>query len=204
MDDDEFDDRDKISDPDWDRYLVGSQGTPPVGDPTRWGAQYESQLTDANSVGPTGNLTPQILQISSRDSYARSWSMIGTLTLPLATWNALQIVAQLEITMGVGQAQLLHVIPLFYPAGTFGAAATPFAAGGLCLSQLNYYGGPYSEVQADGLLYTRSFAIIGGLVGQSLAVRVRYLAAPFPPTTGFPTAARVSMLVTPYAAGTGL
>lgn len=199
-----------IHPPDWDRYQVTKDGAvAPVGDPTRWGAQVFTPLTVAEQI----STTPQILQISTRDGYARAWSILGTLTLPFATWNATQmniaggIQVELLLTLGVGQVQIEHSIMLLNSGGTYGSLAVPFGPGGLCLSQFFTLGGPYNEIDSTNAATgnvdeTRAFAIVGGLVGQSIAIRARYRYFFVP--AGYPTVARLALITTPYAAGEGL
>jgi hypothetical protein len=198
--------------PDWERFKVTRDGVgAPVGDPTRWGAQVFTALDDNNALVST----PQILQLSTRDGYARSWSLLGTLTLPLVTWLNADLIVQLEIVMGVGQVQITHAILLFLPAITTPPVPQPASPrGGLCLTQYYAYGGPYNgigEASSAGLLQNqaRAFAVVGGLVGQSISIRATYqiqgaTATGLPPTPGLPTVSRLALIVTPYAAGEGL
>jgi hypothetical protein len=193
-----------IHDPDWERYKVTKDGTnAPVGDPTRWGAQVFTPLHD---LFPTEFVTPQILQLATRDGYSRSWSLIGTLTMPTATWNGASSQCLLDLTLGVGQIQIAQSIVL-YDAGN-PSAVPPLAPGGLCRTQHSTLGGPYASIlennPASNANESRSFAIVGGLIGQSISIRARYQNSGFPPTAGFPTTARLCMIVTPYAAGEGL
>ena len=183
-----------IHPPDWDRFLVTKDGVgAPVGDPIRWGAQVSTPLAD---TGIQFTNTAQILQVATRDGYSRSWSAIGTLTMPAASWLGNDWDCVLFLTLGVGQIQISQMIPLYL-------GLSPNPPGGLCVTQHVNSGGPYGSVLA-GTLETRSFAIIGGLLGQSFAIRARYAASAFPPTSGWPTTAALSIMVAPYAAGEGL
>ena len=196
-----------IHDPDWERYKVTKDGvSAPVGDPTRWGAQIFVPLDDA-----VPELTsPQILQVSTRDAYSRSWTVLGTLTLPKVTWNTADLFVELLITLGVGQVQVTHAIVLMHPANVLPPAGLPsIGRGGLCLDQYLFFGGPYDAIRepdtAGNLsLESRAFAIVGGLIGQSVSVRAKYLVGSLPPTPGFPTVSRLALIVAPYAAGEGL
>lgn len=196
-----------IHDPDWGRYQVHKDGVgAPVGDPTRWGAQVFTQLDDGFGLVST----PQILQLATRDGYSRSWSLEGTLSLPTLTWNTANLIVQLEVTMGVGQVQITHAIMLLNPAITTPPVGLPAVGrGGLCLSQYFFFGGPYNavgEANAGGVLanQARAFAVIGGLVGQSISIRATYQNTDLPPVPGLPTLSRLALIVTPYAAGEGL
>lgn len=189
--------------PDWDRFgIKGPSAYQPVGDPTRWGAQVFTALTDATPIV----VTPQILQVATRDGYARSWSLLGTLSLPTITWDTAKFVISLQITMGVGQIQIVHIVDLLFPAGQQSpGAGSP--AGGLCITQNWYQGGPYETVPEDGggqIVEARAFAMIGGLIGQSLSVRAKYINQTVAPTPGLPTPSRLGLIVSPYSAGEGL
>lgn len=195
--------------PDWDRYLVKSDGNvAPVGDPTRWGAMVNTPLV-APAVGTSESQSPQILAIATRDPYARNWAVLGNLTLPRITWRTPAGVGtafcRLELVMGVGQIQMTQAIVL----------ADCAAQVGLCYQQFIDNGGPYDDINVipttsgdpAGALYdeTRSFAIIGGLVGQSINIRAQYVVSnPNPPSRGLPCTARLELIVTPFAAGKGL
>lgn len=194
--------------PDWDRYAVTRDGAAaPVGNPTLWGNQVFVPMPAAALF--TTLQTPQFIQLATSDAYARSWSVLGTLTLPIATWQYTELTpfgglqVELLITMGVGLARITHSIMLLFP-GHFGPSAGPVSpAGGLCLSQNWFYGGPYNPISEALGEDTRPFAIVGGLVGQSIAIRANYLnygAA----TPGLPATSRLNVIITPYAAGQGL
>lgn len=195
---------------DWDRYKVhgsgGGDSGVPVGDPTRWGVELLTPLTDA----PATVLTPQILQMSTRDGYSRSWSMLGTLSLPTVLWDAnelgpgQQILVELQIGLGVGQSTINHAILLVSPIG-FTVTKPSVPAGGLCMQQNWSNGGPYNTLFDSGAgNESRPFAIIGGLIGKSISVRARYTTFAPQPITGLPAASRLALIVTPYAAGEGL
>ena len=190
---------DGMGDPDWDRYLVdaGKKGLP-VGDPTRWGSQVLTRI-DLNLTAD--QQSQQVLQVSTIDSYSRSWALLGSLTLPPDLWNAASAVeVSLDCTMGVGQAQVTQRLVLF--------SAVP--AGGLCYNQYLPNGGPYKGIPVAAVggntTYTtdqsRAFAAIGALVGQSINVRVNYSIG-FA-TTQLPTTSILNVIVAPYAAGKGL
>lgn len=191
------------SPPDWSRYVM--PGTPgiPVGDSTRWGAQLLQPLNDVVS----DVTTPQILQVATNDTYARSWALLGTLSLPAPTWGQADLFVQLEIMMGVGQITIQQAVMLLHPAiSTPAPGFSPVGRGGLCLQQNLYQGGPYNallEVNEGGPTVAFGFAIIGGLIGHSISVRARYQSSN-PVTPGFPTISRLAMIVSPYAAGKGL
>lgn len=190
--------------PDWNRYVLPVNPTGvPVGDSTRWGAEYFQPLADNLAM-----VTPQILQVQTADPYARSWALLGTLSMPAITWNRADLFVQLDISMGVGQITIQQAIMLMHPAITSPPVGLPTVGrGGLCLEQNFYFGGPYNsqaETNAGGDVEARGFAIIGGLIGHSISVRARYESGQLPPTPGFPAISRLAMIVTPFAAGQGL
>lgn len=191
-----------MSDPDWDRVLVHQGKTQPVGDPTRWGAQ-EFTLLPVPSAATQNLLQTQIIQAATRDGYSRSWALNGTLSLPADLWTpgALGVEVSLQIQMGVGQAQVLHEIMLW----------SPVPQGGLCDSQYFPNGGPYVAYtspplsQVPGVVdRTRAFAAIGALVGATINIRAKYNLAAAAAAAVFPTRSLIQLVLTPFAAGTGL
>ena len=184
----------RVPPPDWDRYVMPQQqpgpALPPVGDPTRWGAQLDT-LIPATGLQQSS----QILAASTNDAYSRSWSLIGTLSLHPDLWAAgARIIVSLEITQGVGQTHITQRLCLFDPS----------VAAGLCYTQYVPNGGPYESIPSaspttGATLLTRSFAAVGALVGQSINIRARYVvAAVFP---ALPEISNLALLLTPYAAG---
>lgn len=197
--------------PDWGRYQVAPQGRiAPVGDPTRWGAQVFTRVQASAVVGEGNIYSGQILSLATRDGYARAWSILGTLTLPGTTWllTGSEILCFLECTLGVGQVQITQSIALF---ASFGPAASKNV--GLCETQYVLKGGPYYGVDGEPVnavnpgsyaSQTRAFAAVGALVGQSIAIRARYMYNGSPLANDFPFTSRLALIVTPYAAGEGL
>jgi hypothetical protein len=188
-----------IHDPDWERFGIHPPGAfMPVGNPTRWGAQLTTQLADFSTQA-----TPQILSMSTRDGYSRSWTLLGTLGLSSSLWGTALadiVIVRLEITMGVGQAQITHSIVLLGPD------TTTFLPGGsgLCITQYWRNGGPYYAIpEGTSPQQQRAFAIVGGLTGQSISVRAVYqIGATGSPA--LPSPSVLSLLLNPYAAGEGL
>lgn len=185
-----------IHDPDWGRFAISAPTDgAPVGDPTRWGAQVQTILPTADVDRLI--LTQQIINVGTQDGYSRSWALLGTLGLPITAWSA-PMAIDLEIVMGVGQVQILQRIALKR------GGADPFR--GLCYSQHEYNGGPYPHMTTyfpTGVAEeVRSFAIIGGLIGQMITVRGVYSYSVG--TAGVAGNSRLAAIVTPYAAGEGL
>jgi hypothetical protein len=200
-----------LHDPDWGRFGIKSPSAfQPVGDPNRWGAQVITRIVDQASPD---TYTAQILQIATRDGYSRSWSLIGTLSMPTALWDAQQLgnatfSVNLEIGMGVGQTTISHAIVLCSSPG-FGAAgpSVPIPATGIILDQAWFRAGPYDTLfdTSGGVNNeSRAFAIVGGLIGSSISVRAHYQNHTTAPTPGVPFSSRLAIIVTPYAAGEGL
>lgn len=196
----------KMGDPDWGRYAVtANQSMLPVGDPTRWGARVDTLIPLPVAVGGEQQ-TAQILQMATRDQYSRSWALLGNLTMPMITWQTptCEVTCTLAITMGVGQIQIDQYVLLANFSGQTG----------LCFQQDVSNGGPYVATRFNptrsgdsaGFLYdeARSFAIIGGLVGQSINIRAIYRSNIAAFVRGIPTTARLELIVTPFAAGEGM
>lgn len=186
----------EMPDPDWDRYVMPHQQPgahlPPVGDPTRWGASLQTLIPATGLQSST-----QILAATTRDAYSRSWSLIGTLSLPIAIYGGgVSISVALEITQGVGQAQITQRIVLY------SGGLTPVGSG-LIVTQYYPNGGVYEGIVSASPLtgapyYTKSFAAIGALVGQSINIRAAYTCAALP---GLPDVSDITLLLAPYAAG---
>lgn len=192
--------------PDWGRFgIKAPTAYLPVGDPTRWGVQNFTRIQQSVEV-----FSNTITAISTRDGYSRSWSIIGNLSLPSGVFQSQFSVATLECVMGVGQAQTTHQLCLLF--GNTGAPAGSLVGrGGLCPQQHVINGGPYLNQQEPTTSETPggsptndvlSFAAIGALVGQSIAIRAHYLFND--PNPNLPALARVALMVTPYAAGEGM
>jgi len=191
-----------MSDPDWGRY--GAR--PPnafekVGDPTRWGGR--DQVVVANNA--LEESTAQIIQIATRDPYARNWSLLGVLSAPATFFAEPQSSAVLLVTMGVGQVQIVHKIQIWAGVG--------LAAGSLCFDQDAANGGVFfngdtyllPNVAGTPITYQdMCFAIVGGLVGQTVSARARYVLAGAGPMPDFPALVFLTLIVNPYAAGDGL
>jgi hypothetical protein len=204
-----------MSKPDWDRYIVDAGGAGkiplagkqvPLGDPTRWGSQVVTQLPASFLFSSNSELfTDQLVTARTRDGYSRSWAVIGTLTLPQVIWNGpgpypgspFTLMVSLEITMGVGQAELTQEIVLM-------RGSNPTV--GLCNTQSALNGGPYISTFGnadgfDGRFETRGFAAIGALIGNNINIRAHYYGGN---GDGLPNPSTIVTIVTPYAPGEGL
>jgi len=187
--------------PDWGRVGVNAPNAyEKVGDPTRWGGTTRTNIIN-NSFQQDAT---QAIQITTRDPYSRSWALLGTLTMPDSVFATAQMIASLQITMGVGQVQIMQEVALWIGTGSAGGP------GGLCYQQSSLNGGPYLEqsflaknVAGTDIAYTtKAFAIVGGLLGQNISLRTRYgiIAGP----ADLPSAGIMSAIVTPFAAGQNL
>lgn len=188
-------------DPDWGRFGIKPPNTyEKVGDPTRWGGRDQTVLANNALVESSA----QIVQVASRDLYSRTWSMLGVLTMPQTAFDEPQVVAELLVTMGVGQVQIVHKIPLWYGTGIGGAS--------LCFDQDAANGGVYSNgdhylmpnVAGTQITYSdKCFCIVGGLLGQTVSARVRYLIAGGA-MPDLPAPCFLTLIVNPFSAGQGL
>lgn len=188
--------------PDWGRFGIAPPNTfQKVGDPTRWGGRDTSILQNNSLVESSA----QIVQVATRDQYSRTWSMLGVLSMPQTAFDEAQVAAVLLMTMGVGQVQLVHKIPLWYGSGT--------AASSLCYDQDVANGGVYfngdhylaPNVAGAAITYSdKCFAITGGLLGQTLSARVQYLLAGAGPMPDLPAPVYLTLIVNPFSAGDGL
>ena len=188
--------------PDWGRYgIAGNKAFPPVGDPNRWGASVTLSLGVAFGVA----VADQFLRVSTMDAHSRSWSMLGSLTLSKAMWDAMFVApianpinVLLDCYQGVGQTIVKQSIVL--AAGT----ATGGFNFGLCLQQDYLRGsGPYfPETQgvAPDETVTRSFSAIGALIGHTINISARVIqVTAIPPAV--PSDAVFNVVLAPYAAG---
>jgi hypothetical protein len=182
---DEFDDdpeQQEPSDPDWDRYRVVSRayGGPvkPVGDPTRWGGSISNVLQAAL----TQYQTPQFARAQVADNYGRLWSMTGTVDAPPACWAlGLTWTHFLEVTQGAGQAVIVQHLDLRLLTDI-----------GLAV---------YARQSAPAGRERRSFAIIGGIIGQQWSARI-VGAIGDPAVNG--SEITTTLIAAPMAAGMGL
>jgi len=193
-----------MNDPDWGRVgaVPPAHSISPLGDATRWGAVDATPMVIGEETQ-----SGQIVLVQTRDPYPRSWSLLGVLSMPapLLFSGTLASEAVLQVTMGVGQVQILHEISLWLRNNSG-------VNSGLCFDQNSLNGGPYTGQNYFAnnplqnnlpLAYTpQPFAIIGGLIGQSIGIRVRYGALGV--DAELPAPVYLSLIVTPYAAGSGL
>lgn len=150
----EYDDDDGgMPAPDWGRYAVKSRAynsgaNAAVGDPLRWGGVNEHVL-QAALVRYQG---PQFLRAQAADTYGRLWALTGTVSAAPTVW-ALGLTWQhyLEVTQGSGQATIIQLFDL---------------------RLLTSIGLSVYARDSDGGRERRSFAIIGGVVGQSWSARI--------------------------------
>ncbi|HKW09197.1 MAG TPA: hypothetical protein VJO33_02390 [Gemmatimonadaceae bacterium] len=164
--------------PDWDRVIVDALrgGKPaPVGDPLTWGGRASipsglcSQPPWTQFDSYQELYTQVIVNTRAPDTYARGWSLVGSLLMPTSMWDSDEFYAALEIVLGIGQTTFSQEIVL---SANIVDASEPF---GLCNQQLVYNGGPYSETYPNGgsgaTTSARAFAAIGAFVANSISVR---------------------------------
>jgi hypothetical protein len=173
--------QDALPPPDWNRVLVHSRamGGPvkPVGDPTRWGGAQDIVLQAAL----VRQSSDQFLRAQTSDNYGRLWALCGNVTTSPVVWAlGLTWTLFLEVTQGSGQAVVTQLFDLRL----------------LTASGLAVYG-----VGTPGLVESRSFAIIGGVIGQQWSARLVW-AIGDPAVNGINV--NVSVIAAVMAAGTGL
>lgn len=206
----------KLGRPDWERFGIEPPGRlAPVGDATRWGGSVTTPI-DAAAEGntPRAIYGQQILLAQTRDPYARSWSLTGTLALPAQQWaepgvpvlgpfpmDGARLIVALDIVAGLGQVQVHQQILLMS-----GGDPTNI---GLCNTQCSTNGGPYVPTFSDTpptetSLQARAFAAIGALVGQTISIRGLFVRGGLPGNQGICNFVTLSLVLTPYNAGEGL
>lgn len=188
-----------------------------VGDPTLWAGTIVTPVDSA----PEGN-TPrafygdQIILAQTADRYSRSWSLIGSLSVASQVWEEpgqvpagpffdvpqpTQLAVHLSITQGIERITLEQQICLMS-----GGDPTNI---GLCNNQCTTNGGPYLPTYdtfppQEGGNQTRSFAVIGALIGHTIGIRGLFVRGGAPGSEGLIPTATISLLLAPYAAGSGL
>lgn len=171
----------------------------PVGDPTRWGAQIVQLIpapaTDAQAIYQS----EQFISAHTNDPYPRPWSLIGTLSAPNFMYSlpdpavgvAPQIdewSATLSLTLGTGQAQIVHNLNL----RAIIDADSPF-----------YRNSNAAEEMFATLGFrVAPFIVPGAIVANAISIRVIHTISFSAPATAFPLTTTV--LLTPLAAGEGL
>lgn len=209
--------------PDWARTLVHTgQKTMPSGDPTVWGGNITTIIDDEPVLGNTPRVisSAQIIMAQARDRYARGWSIQGVLWLPSGMWSVPSpdpnppayletfpitpttpsLTVWLSVRMGVERMDQQHLILL--QAGDLLTQNY-----GLCSNQNSFNGGPYGALIPDptdpGSAQGLPFACMGALVGNSINVQAIYVRGP---NVGAEVCgrARITAIVTPYAAGQGI
>lgn len=205
-----------MPDPDWGGVLVHPASKKmPVGDPTLWGNTVKTLIDDDPILGNTPRViySDQIVLAQAADSYSRSWSLTGTLSVPGVGWRFLTganpsgpdlptdgMNVFLQVIQGIGQINVENQINL---------ACNGFASNvGLCWNQSSINGGPYvptySPTPIDANSYiTVPFACVGALIGNTISVRAVYLRGGSVSGVVIKNAI-MSCVITPYAPGHGI
>lgn len=192
-----------LNDPDWGRVMVRGPNelqAPQLGDPVRWGAEFRVAMPQV--LGTQVARSGQIVSAQCRDAYSRSWGIAGSLSYPaiifalaspavLSGLNPNEWTAILSISMGVGQAQMIHNIDL----RAVMAADRPFYR-----SSDQTMGGLIGPINLGTDNIIEPFVIPGSLVANALSIQVVIVfnfaaAAPDP----LPFVCNVQL--TPFAAG---
>lgn len=170
---------------DWEKYAnVISRATGTVrsllGSADAWGQTVQVALPLATGVFAA----EQVIRAEAVDAYSRNWMAIGNIAAAQEVWDAINstptpnIVASLEMTMGVGKARVVQSFNL----GALVALAAPWYVDG-----------------ANGDQVVKAFAISGGIVGRTLNARVVFNQAVL--AIEDPHTVDVTVLVAPLAAG---
>lgn len=200
---DDFEGGTGLSEPQWGSVLDlhsrarqgAQQAIKPVGDPLKWGGTSRVLLTPDAAIPVNVVTTPEFVRMQAIDTYSRSWSLLGSLELPVATWAAFDagvtfVVPFLEISQGVGQTTLVQALKINELTVIGAAVYQP-------VFNVQYFAGGTPTREA------RSFAAIGALVGRAISMRMIYLFAGAG-VAGLPGEAVMNVIVTPYAPGYGL
>lgn len=216
-----------MPDPDWGNVLVHpDQKKMPVGDPTLWANTITTPIDTDPLVGSTPRVIygDQIILAQAADRYARSWSLLGNVFLPLPAWttdtdtnppayigeiDALSPMAVwLSIVQGIEKVTIEQQILLMSGGVDPLTGAGNF---GLCNNQFSAVGGPYGAtfnenppVISATLQQGRSFATIGALIGNTISVRAIFTRGGVIGQPADIPNATVSLLLTPYAPGAGI
>lgn len=177
------------SDVDWDRALEvnsraqdgGGHMFTLLGDPIKWGAEETMRIGSGVASDVFSN---QLVRTQVIDAYPRNWACMGNVIAPQEYWDlaAGDWDLGLELTMGVGQAAIIQTVDL--------RALIDYCA--------TWY---HDRTDTQGV--AKSWFMSGGLLGRAISIRV---ASATNAGEGTPPAAniRVSALVSPFAAGTGI
>jgi len=177
-------------DPDWAKYATGvssraqAPGHLPLGDSIKWGGQVVQQVNNDPALIIRTFDSLSFIRAQTNDTYARTWALLGTVSapptvwlLPIGQWTIL-----LEISQGSGQNVITQLFDL------------------RSLTTIGIAGGYSVDTFTTGF-EKRSFAIVGGVLGQQWQARVRIaFAVALVPATAITT----SIIGAPFAAGTGL
>lgn len=218
-----------MPDPDWGGIVVQpNQKKMPVGDPTLWANTITTVIDSDPILGSTPRVIfgDQIILAQAADRYARSWSVIGNVTVPLnvtadteptppsgsdqaiATGALLEV--WLNVTLGIEKITIAQDILLL--SGIVDATVVPPIGNyGLCNNQSSIVGGPYGYqfnvrpvVFSPATRVTLSFACVGAFIGNTLSARAIYVRNGVAGQPLDVPDATVSLLITPYAPGQGI
>lgn len=213
--------------PDFARVTVNQPAPKPVGSPRLWGNEITTQIDTAGAAFGQTIGSGQIVLAQAADHYSRSWSLLGNVTMPISYWDipsaevapptdpfAVQhgaverddmIGVWLEITQGIEMMTTMQYVLL-----SSGATSQRW---GLIPNQFTTNGGPYGQSQQRGnypppfagqFVATRSFAMIGALVGNSISVRALYVRGGVLGEAPNLRQITTQLLITPYAPGAGI
>lgn len=160
-----------------------------LGDPTRWGSD------EPITVGAPDVLawSPQLVRVQAEDAYPRNWQLIGTLSITsemLSSVTAdLEWFAVLELTMGIGQGVVRHLVNL---RALLDLASDP---------ALYATGNPwYLPIDQGGSEAIMPWILPGGITARSVQARVGIIILGDTPIV-VPTTRRIACAISPYAVG---
>lgn len=219
-----------MPDPDWGGIVVQpNQKKMPVGDPTLWANSITTVIDSDPILGSTPRVIfgDQIILAQAADRYARSWSLIGNVSIPIngatadpnpqppgASDQEIAIGAPVEVwlnvTLGIEKITITQDILLL--SGVVDTSVVPFQGNyGLCNNQSAVVGGPYGyQFNVRPVAFTPetritlSFACVGAFIGNTLSARAIYVRNGVAGQPLDVPDATVALLITPYAPGQGI
>lgn len=213
--------------PDFARVTVNQPAPKPVGSPRLWGNEITTQIDQAAAAYGQTISSGQIVLAQAADHYSRSWSLLGNVTMPVSYWDIPSAEAApplnpfdvqggaaprddmidvwLEIVQGIEMMTTTQYVLL--------SAGATSQRWGLIPNQITTNGGPYGQSTQRGnypppftgqIVATRSFAMIGALVGNTISIRAIYVRGGVLGEAPNLRQITMQLLITPYAPGAGI
>lgn len=218
--------------PDWGGVIVHpNQKKMPVGDPTLWANTVTTQIDTDPRFGSTPRVIQgdQIILAQAADRYSRSWSLIGSVTIPFGAAVADTNIAPpgssagdtfladnpplavwLSVVQGIEKITIEQQILLL--SGVVDVnVVPPIGNFGLCNNQTSGVGGPYGITYnitpialGPDLRGTSPFACVGAFIGNTISARAIFVRGGVIGQPADVPDCTVSLLITPYAPGAGI